>query len=67
MEVPLIAHKLVTAMILLQHMPHKFDYARLCEIAQSNMNNAHVIVHRWLSDGLIKKIKNGKNIVFERI
>lgn len=54
-------------MILLQHMPHKFDYARLCEIAQSNLNYAHVIVHRWLNDGLIKKIKNGKNIVFERI
>ena len=54
-------------MILLQNMPQKFDYARLCEIAQSNLNYAHVIVHRWLNDGLIKKIKSGKNIIFERI
>ena len=52
---------------LLQVMPQKFDYARLCEISEYSQNYAHVIVHRWLHEGLIKKTKQGKNIIFERI
>ena len=48
-------------------MPQQFDYAKIREISQYNQNNIRVMVYRWIQDGLVKKIKNGKNIIFERI
>ena len=52
---------------LLLAMPQQFDYAKIREISQYNQNNIRVMVYRWIQDGLVKKIKNGKNIIFERI
>ena len=52
---------------LLQVMPLKFDYDKLCEIGGFELSYARVIVHRWVQEGLIKKTKNGKTISFERI
>ena len=52
---------------LLLVMPQKFDYAKLVEVGEVSADYARVIVHRWLQEGLVKKVKSGKNAIFERI
>jgi hypothetical protein len=52
---------------LLLVMPHKFDYAKLCEIGQFEINYARVVVNRWVQEGLVKRINSGKNAIFERV
>ena len=52
---------------LLKVMPMKFDYAKLMEIGEMTHDYARVVVHRWIQDRLVKKIKSGKNAIFERI
>ena len=64
---PLTFLLLEIAKKLLLAMPQQFDYAKIREISQYNQNNIRVMVYRWIQDGLVKKIKNGKNIIFERI
>ena len=51
---------------LLQVMPLKFDYEKLCEIGNFEYNYAKVVVGRWIKEGLVKKQKNGKTYYFER-
>ena len=52
---------------LLLVMPHKFDYAKLCEIGQFEIKYARVVANRWMQEGLIKRNKIGKSVVFERV
>jgi len=52
---------------LLLVMPQTFDYPKLCEIGQLEIKYARVVANRWMQDGLIKRKKIGKSVIFERI